>query len=72
MSVECDHHRSPLKPKLYTVLGPEARNDTDPMGTCSGMDPVSRRAISDPGRFDPRQVENKEEEGLVGKWSVHK
>lgn len=71
MSLDCDHHRNPLKPNLHTTLGLEARNDTDPMVTCSDMDSVYSRAISDPGRFDSGQVENKEE-GTVGKWSVHR
>lgn len=44
VSLECDHHRNPLKPNLCTTLGPEARNDTDPMVTCSGMDSVYSRA----------------------------
>lgn len=72
MSVECDHHRNPIKSNLYTAVGPEAQNDTDPMVTYSGVDSVSRRDIGDSGSFDSRQVENKEEAGTVGTWSVHR
>lgn len=42
----------PLALKPGMILIQEARNDTDPMVTCSGMDSVYSRAISDPGRFD--------------------